>query len=487
MTLADLSVKISAEGVESTVNDLGKVNQGITKVVQQESGLSSLVSTLGVAAAGFAAVATSIFAYGKAAIDATIPLDSAKRALQSVSNNTKEYEQNLRDLQEAAKLPGLGFQEVVSGSVKLQGAGISAKTAKDSIVELGNAIANAGRGKAEFGAAVDQLSKMAGLGKVTTDDMNEIAAYAPAFRKAFKEAFGTLDMEKFNKKGIDIETVFKKINEQLRDMPRAAISFQTSIDNLGDAFQVAMEPLGSGMLNAFMVLTQDSDSFFNQLKQVNEELGRFIEKLGIINGPIRSNFANGFTSVFRYISDLITKNVTDTMYLFHVVETSLTNLGKLVGRGANALFGLLDPNMKKGTGLEFDKFMGYDEFAQGTKTAMGVVDAIQIASKATIIQDRGKDKDKEREKDNDGKESKNHLKQISANTGKTANALEFNRQLFGGRQLGQLGVTAVELGMSRDRFRGSTQIPGSTMINRGILQLVQQSQRQYLNTPLGRY
>jgi hypothetical protein len=143
--------------------------------------------------------------------------------------------------------------------------------------------------------------------------------------------------------------------------------------------------------------------------------------------------------------------------------------------------------MKKGTGLEFDKFMGYDEFAQGTKTAMGVVDAIQIASKATIIQDRGKDKDKEREKDNDGKESKNHLKQISANTGKTANALEFNRQLFGGRQLGQLGVTAVELGMSRDRFRGSTQIPGSTMINRGILQLVQQSQRQYLNTPLGRY
>jgi hypothetical protein len=154
-----------------------------------------------------------------------------------------------------------------------------------------------------------------------------------------------------------------------------------------------MEPLGSGMLNAFMVLTQDSDSFFNQLKQVNEELGRFIEKLGIINGPIRSNFANGFTSVFRYISDLITKNVTDTMYLFHVVETSLTNLGKLVGRGANALFGLLDPTMKGGTGLEFDKFMGYDEFAQGTKTAMGVVDAIQIASKATIIQDKDKDKD----------------------------------------------------------------------------------------------
>ena len=102
MTLADLSVKISAEGVESTVNDLGKVNQGITKVVQQESGLSALVSTLGIAAAGFAAIATSVYAYGKAAIDATIPLDSAKRALQSVSNNTKEYEQNLRDLQEAA-------------------------------------------------------------------------------------------------------------------------------------------------------------------------------------------------------------------------------------------------------------------------------------------------------------------------------------------------------------------------------------------------
>lgn len=487
MTLADLSVKISAEGVESTVNDLGKVNQGITKVVEQESGLSSLVSTLGIAAAGFAAVATSVYAYGKAAIDATIPLDSAKRALQSVSKNTQEYEQSLRDLQEAAKLPGLGFQEVVQGSVKLQGAGISAKTAKDSIVELGNAIANAGRGKAEFGAAVDQLSKMAGLGKVTTDDMNEIAAYAPAFRRAFRDAFGTLDMEKFNKKGIDIETIFKKINEQLRQMPRAAISFQTAIDNLGDAFQVAMEPLGTGLLNSFSVLTQDSDNFFNQLKRVNDELGRFIEKMSLINGPIKADFANGFIGVFRWLNDVITKNVTDTMYLFHVVETSLTNLGKLVGRGANALFGLFDPNMKRGTGLDFDKPMGYEEFSRGTKTAMGVIDAIQIASKATIIQDRDKDKDKEREKDTDTKESKNLLKQISANTGRTASALDFNRQLFGGRQLGQLGVTAVELGMSRDRFRGSAQIPGSTMINRGILQLVQQSQRQYLNTPLARY
>jgi len=484
MTLADLVVKISAEGADGVVSSLMKIDQGISQVKTQGVALGGMASAIGAAAAGFAALAAGVFAYGKAAVDAAIPLDSAKRALQSVSHSTKEYEQSLRDLQEAAKLPGLGFQEVVSGSVKLQGAGISAKVAKDSIVELGNAIANAGRGKAEFAAAVDQLAKMAGLGKVTADDMNEIAAYAPQFRAAFKDAFGTLDMEKFNKKGLDIETIFMRLNAQLREMPRAAISFQTAIDNLGDSFQVAMEPLGEGILNGFATLTSDSESFFNQLQNVNKELALVMEQMGTFNGPIKINFQNTMLFLIHSWRDFVYEQTLAWSWLFETLQKYFNNIQKFMNTKINIMDMFTGKGFKK---IEYEKITPQDEYIRKGMAGYKEYDAMAFPrDKKLELPDRER-KIRDNETDKDTKESKNHLKQISANTGKTANALEFNRQLFGGRQLGALGVTAVELGMSRDRFRGSTQIPGSTMINRGILQLVQQSQRQYLNTPLGRY
>jgi tape measure domain-containing protein len=484
MTLADLVVKISAEGADGVVSSLMKIDQGIAQVSSQGAALGGMASAVGAAAAGFAALAAGVFAYGKAAVDAAIPLDSAKRALQSVSHSTKEYEQSLRDLQEAAKLPGLGFQEVVSGSVKLQGAGISAKVAKDSIVELGNAIANAGRGKAEFAAAVDQLAKMAGLGKVTADDMNEIAAYAPQFRAAFKDAFGTLDMEKFNKKGLDIETIFMRLNAQLREMPRAAISFQTAIDNLGDSFQVAMEPLGEGILNGFATLTSDSESFFNQLQNVNKELAHVMEQMGAFSGPIKINFQNTMLFLIHSWRDFVYEQTLAWSWLFETLQKYFNNIQKFMNTEINIKDILTGKGFPK---MEYEKITPQDEYIRKGMAGYREYDAMAFPrDKKVELPDRER-KIRDNETDKDTKESKNHLKQISANTGKTANALEFNRQLFGGRQLGQLGVTAVELGMSRDRFRGSTQIPGSTMINRGILQLVQQSQRQYLNTPLGRY
>jgi tape measure domain-containing protein len=484
MTLADLVVKISAEGADGVVSSLMKIDQGISQVKTQGVALGGMASAIGAAAAGFAALAAGVFAYGKAAVDAAIPLDSAKRALQSVSHSTKEYEQSLRDLQEAAKLPGLGFQEVVSGSVKLQGAGISAKVAKDSIVELGNAIANAGRGKAEFAAAVDQLAKMAGLGKVTADDMNEIAAYAPQFRAAFKDAFGTLDMEKFNKKGLDIETIFMRLNAQLREMPRAAISFQTAIDNLGDSFQVAMEPLGEGILNGFATLTSDSESFFNQLQNVNKELALVMEQMGTFSGPIKINFQNTMLFLIHSWRDFVYEQTLAWSWLFETLQKYFNNIQKFMNTKINIMDMFTGKGFKK---IEYEKITPQDEYIRKGMAGYKEYDAMAFPrDKKLELPDRER-KIRDNETDKDTKESKNHLKQISANTGKTANALEFSRQLFGGRQLGQLGVTAVELGMSRDRFRGSTQIPGSTMINRGILQLVQQSQRQYLNTPLGRY
>jgi tape measure domain-containing protein len=484
MTLADLVVKISAEGGEAVVSSLMKIDQGISQVASQGASLGGMTAAVGAAAAGFTALAAGVFAYGKAAVDAAIPLDSAKRALQSVSHSTKEYEESLRDLQDAAKLPGLGFQEVVSGSVKLQGAGISAKVAKDSIVELGNAIANAGRGKAEFAAAVDQLAKMAGLGKITTDDMNEIAAYAPAFRMAFKDAFGTLDMEKFNKKGLDIESIFMRLNAQLRQMPRAATSFQTAIDNLGDSFQVAMEPLGEGILNGFAELTSDSESFFNQLQNVNKELAHVMKQMGAFSGPIKINFQNTMVYLIHTWRDFVYEQTLAWSWLFETLQKYFTNIQRFLSTEINIKDLFTGKGFPK---IQYEKITPQDEYIRKGMAGYREYDAmVTPRDKKIEIEDKERKK-RDNETDKDTKESKNHLKQISANTGKTANALEFNRALFGGRQLGALGVTAVELGMSRDRFRGSTQIPGSTMINRGILQLVQQSQRQYLNTPLGRY
>jgi tape measure domain-containing protein len=486
MNLAELAVTIRADGADQTVSDIQEVGAAITQTAGKVNVMSGAMAGLGMAASITAAIVAGFVAVGKAAVNAALPLDSFRRGLAALSKDVDDYQKQIKRLTDLSKAPGLGLQEVFAGATQLQGAGISSDTTAKMVKELGNAVAMAGRGRNEFKLGIDQLGKMAGLGKVTMEDLNQIAAYAPTVRNAFSRALGTLDSEKIAKMGLSMEEIFKRVGKELEKDARATASFQTELDNLADSFQVAMEPLGSMLLTVWTDQSRYAQTFFDDLQMVNEELGLMAMRMAAIVPVMQSAFGGPMVTLIRGFNDATLQTVT----LFY---TMAENVG-IYFKNAVSAFGYATEKMKSiftGNRVvepKYEKPTSFEDNIKIARTVSNVIDAVNIARMArVVVGGPPKPPAPPTDPDKDKKEQKDHLKRIEANTRKAADALTFNRQIFGGRQLGQLGVTAVELNQGNNRFRGTSVIPGSTLINRGLQQIINQSQRNYLSTPLARY
>src|SRR5690606_19122085 len=88
-------------------------------------------------------------------------LQSLEKGLAAVAGSTGAAQKQLEELREVAKLPGLGLEEAVRGSIALQAIGISADEAKRAILQFGNAVATVGKGRAELDRALYGLQQLA--------------------------------------------------------------------------------------------------------------------------------------------------------------------------------------------------------------------------------------------------------------------------------------------------------------------------------------
>src|SRR5215210_433175 len=129
------------KGVDKSV---GGMNKSFGTAVK-----ASTAVAVGMGVAGAAAGA-----FGILAIKAAGNMQSLRMGLDAVSGSSEESEKQLVRLREVAKLPGLGFQEAIQGSVNLQAAGLSANTAERALKSFGNALATVGKGKAELSGVI---------------------------------------------------------------------------------------------------------------------------------------------------------------------------------------------------------------------------------------------------------------------------------------------------------------------------------------------
>src|SRR5215213_7248360 len=124
-------------------------------------------------------VTAPLAALGVASVRSATQMDSLKRGLTAVAGSSAEAERQLVRLDEIAKLPGLGRVEAIQASIQLQAAGLSAKMAEKSLLAFGNALATVGKGKAELDGVTLALTQITAKGKVTAEEINQIAERVP--------------------------------------------------------------------------------------------------------------------------------------------------------------------------------------------------------------------------------------------------------------------------------------------------------------------
>lgn len=200
-------------------------------------GLVGPVSVLAPAAAALAA-----FRIGVDAVSVSMERQRAEMALGAVSvEDVGTQLERLRDLGES---PGLGFDQVVAASTKLQAVGISAELAEKSIAEMGNALALVGGGKEQLEGVMTALTQIVSKGTISAEEINQIAERLPQIRRLMQEAFGTADTEALQKMGLGTEEFISGIVDAAAELERATTTSSEAMSNLQDDWKDFMQSIG---------------------------------------------------------------------------------------------------------------------------------------------------------------------------------------------------------------------------------------------------
>lgn len=190
---------------------------------------------------------------GAAAIKSAGDIEALTLALKSQLGSSEAAATELAALTEAAKNPGLGLEQAVRGSVRLQGVGFSAEQARESLVQMGNAIASTGGTAQELDAVTRQFAQMAAKGRVLQDDVTILSENMPALSGLMQKTFGTTNVEAIREMGVSGKDFVLAMTEAAKTLPRVEGGIQNSIGNALDSLKQSAAKVGTAINNAFDV------------------------------------------------------------------------------------------------------------------------------------------------------------------------------------------------------------------------------------------
>jgi tape measure domain-containing protein len=241
MALAELNVKIGT--------DLANLRKGLSNAEKSLSKWGDKISRQGMQ---ITAGLTTIFGgVGAAAMSSAVRMERMSAGMTTVMGSADKARVEIEKLRQVAEMPGVDFAQAVEGSVKLQSVGLSADQSRESIAAFGNAMALTGGSSDQLDGVVTALSQISSKGKVSAEEIGQLAERVPQIRKVMLDAFGTADTEVLQKMGISSEVFIAKVTDSLEKLPKATLTIGDHFDNLKSATMISLGTIGSEVSKAF--------------------------------------------------------------------------------------------------------------------------------------------------------------------------------------------------------------------------------------------
>lgn len=284
-TVGDIKIRIGAS-IDPLLKSLRKAERNM-----QRSGrkLAELGNNMTVA------VSLPVIAVGAQAIKAAAKIESLEKALESALGSAGAAADEMKRLEEAAKLPGLGFEQAIRGSVKLQAVGFSAEEAREALLSFGNAIALAGGAASDLDGVALALTQIASKGKISAEEINQLAERVPQVRKAIQNVFGTSDSEQLQKLGLDMKDFVNSVVTELNKLPKAQNTIKNSIENAGIAITKAFADIGKdindtfdvqGKIESFSIIVGKAAKVFTSLSPELKKATLGFVGFAVVVGPV---------------------------------------------------------------------------------------------------------------------------------------------------------------------------------------------------------
>lgn len=212
-------------------------------------------------------------AFGIAAIKAAGDIEGLSLAMKSTFANAgrsaSEAATEIEALQEAAKAPGLEFEQAVRASIRLQSVGFSAEESRKTITELANAIAATGGSAENLTSVTQQFAQMASKGSVFQEDLSIIKENLPSISGLMQKAFGTTTAEGLRNLGITGKQFIEEMTKGMAGIARVEGGITNSITNAGSAITQFLAGVGQE-INKTFDLSAKSEQFSTYLKQLGD-------------------------------------------------------------------------------------------------------------------------------------------------------------------------------------------------------------------------
>lgn len=311
-------------------------------LVRQANEIKSLGYEMSVLSAGLLGLAA-------ASLNAYSDLGAMEKGLEAIEGGSDAASAALVRIKRIAKEPGLGLEEAAQAYTNLRAIGFEGARAEQTLIQFGNALALSGKGKAELGIVLTQVTQMASKSKVLAEDLKPILSAVPSIAKILKDEFGSVDSEEVSKKlqsvGMSTGDFVDFLVVKMGELNRVSGTLKNSKENFLDATQISLANLGETINNV--------TGFQNLLDSLGESMVAVSEEF---------NNASPFVQAF-----VVT------------IGGILTATGPvLIGLGALAK-GVI-PLLTSG----FQAFLGPAGIALGILTALGVAAAVYISHTKSV-------------------------------------------------------------------------------------------------------
>lgn len=200
-------------------------------------------------------ISLPLAALGAAAIKQAGEIESLKLAMvstfETAGRSAAEATAEVEALRQAAKAPGLDFEQAVRGSVRLQNVGFSAEESRKTLIELANAIALTGGTAQELDGVTRQFAQIVSKGRILQEDITILSENMPKISSLMREAFGTANVERLREMGVTGEQFVNGITKAAAVLPRVEGGIKNALVNAAAEARNSLAKLGESIVEAF--------------------------------------------------------------------------------------------------------------------------------------------------------------------------------------------------------------------------------------------
>jgi tape measure domain-containing protein len=332
-----ISFDITAgDSFSNVFKDLDRQTRGITEAVGNVGkGLMGISAGLGAAVGAATGVGLSYLA----------GMEKAEIGLETLTGSAKETERIMSDLQDFALNTPFEFDGMVAGTRRLIGMGMASGEATEMLKATADAVAAAGGGSAELDGVITALGQIQAKGKISAEEMNQLAERGIPAWKILGEEMGKTPaqlMEMASEGKLLADDALPALQKGFEDTfggaaAEQASSFSGRLSNLKEQAQILAgtfaEPIFEPLSNAMGYLVEKMTVLSEKFQGLSEPVRTAIT-VGALLTPILMAIGAGALMIIGFIPQMVAgfTAITTAVSLAGPVLAALTGpIGLIIG------------------------------------------------------------------------------------------------------------------------------------------------------------